>query len=75
MFYILWSKAKYIEEGMALPGLFTFWRGWGDDVTVILTALNTQQGKQMNQLTKILSKLFEQKETYICVIECSQKCL
>ena len=26
---------KYIEEGMAIPLLFTFWRGWGRDVIVI----------------------------------------
>ena len=25
---------KYIEEGMAILLLFTFWRGWGHDVIV-----------------------------------------
>ena len=26
---------KYIEEGMAILHLFTFWRGWGHDIIVI----------------------------------------
>ena len=29
-------RPKYIEEGMAFPHLFTFWRGWGDDAAVSL---------------------------------------
>ena len=28
-------KPKYIEEGMAILHLFTFWRGWGHDIIVI----------------------------------------
>ena len=38
--------AKYIEEGMAILTLFTFWRGWGHDVIVAQVMSTQLQNRQ-----------------------------
>ena len=42
-FNVPWSRPKYIEEGMAILLLFTFWRGWGHDV-IVIHQLSKQEG-------------------------------